>query len=474
MTYEYLKNLKKYNKTIKLLNSDNFAMMVGFFYFVFVKRKHISITHSAILSYLEDYLYELNSTYDNLFSKSAKEYLSDFVSDANGYLRKYHGSEDEPLYELTPHTNKVFEFLEGLEQKEFVGSRSKFNIILELLEELDFETNMSDEDRIKRLQKQKEEIDAKIEAIKKKEDLRFDSSRIKEHFMVIEEQARKLKYDFAQIEYNFRDLNKEAMEQIASNSHKDRVLSSIFDIEDAIRQSDQGKSFFAFWQLLTDSQKSEKFSKMLEALYEIDAIKDFDKEQSLKGLKYDLLVNARKITKVSTKLIEQLRRFIDDRVYIEHKKIVELCNSIEKSAIAIKHNPPKNRDVMRVSEAKVKVDSVFEKSLFVPKKEQKFENEVVESIDEVNIDALYDIFYVDEEEIKSNIDYFLQIEPQCVLSKIVQKFPIKKGISELIVYLSIAKNSNSIIDEQEKEIIDIVGSDGVKRLVKVPKIVFVK
>ncbi len=55
-------------------------------------------------------------------------------------------------------------------------------------------------------------------------------------FMLIEEQSRKLKYDFAQIEYNFRDLNSAAMEQIATaNESKDGVLSSIFDIEESIR-----------------------------------------------------------------------------------------------------------------------------------------------------------------------------------------------------------------------------------------------
>jgi outer membrane lipoprotein-sorting protein len=148
MTFEYLKNLKKYNQTIKLLNSDNFAMMVGFFNFVFSEKKNITIKHSEILNLLDD-----------------------FVSDKNGYLKKYHGSEDEAIYELTPYTQKALEFIEGLEKSEFVGSRTKFNIIFELLEELMFETNLSDKERIKILQKQKQEIDIKIENIKSNKDL---------------------------------------------------------------------------------------------------------------------------------------------------------------------------------------------------------------------------------------------------------------------------------------------------------------
>ena len=476
MQYEYLKNIKKNNQTIKLLNSDNFAMMVSFFYFVFYTNKHISITHTNLLNYLDDFLFDINQTYDNIYPKKAKEYLDDFVSDKNAYLKKYQGSDDEAMYELTPYTQKTFEFLESLEKKEFVGSRTKFNIIFELLEELEFETNLSDEERIKSLQEQKDAIDAKIKNIQLKKDVRFDNSRIKEHFMLIEEQSRKLKYDFSQIEYNFRELNQKAMEQIATAyESKDSVLGSIFDIEDSIRQSDQGKSFFAFWQILTDAQKNEKLSTMLEKLYDIEIIQEFDSEERLKNLKYDLLLNADKIGKISSKLIEQLRRFLDDRVWIENKKILELCNAIEKKAVEIKENPPLKRDFHHLAKNKVAIDSVFEKSLYTLKENKAFSHEIKEDVLEVNLDAFYDIFFVDEALLQNNINYFLQIQSQCTLVEVLEKFPIEKGISELIGYLSLAKNSkNSIVAPDEKQKIHILGEDGNKKIVSVAKILFTK
>ena len=181
--------------------------------------------------------------------------------------------------------------------------------------------------------------------------------------MLIEEQARKLKYDFSQIEYNFRDLNLQAMEQIASmNEAKDKVLTSIFDVENSIRESDQGKSFFAFWQILTDANKNEELSNMLEELYKIKEIAQFDSSEKLKNLKYDLLSNANKIAKVTSKLMEQLRRYLDDRVWIENKKILELCKQIEKKALEVKEEPPNTKDFMSLPDTKVKIDSVFEKS----------------------------------------------------------------------------------------------------------------
>ena len=174
------------------------------------------------------------------------------------------------------------EFIESLEKSEFVGSRSKFNIIFELLEELEFETKMSDKQRIEQLELERKELDSKIDAIKNSRDMRFDNSMIKEHYMQIDEMVRKLKYDFSEIEYNFRSLNQTAMEKIAlSDTYKGEVLSSIFEIEDKIRDSDQGKSFFAFWQLLSDTNRSDKLSALIKNIYTIEPLADYKKQSTI-------------------------------------------------------------------------------------------------------------------------------------------------------------------------------------------------
>ncbi|WP_324171590.1 DUF3375 domain-containing protein [Sulfurimonas sp.] len=476
MKYDYLKHLKNTNQTIKLLNSDNFAFMLSFFHFVFVKKAYIVIPHSQIIQYLDDYLYDINNSYNNIFVKTAKEYLDDFSNDKNAYLRKYHGEEDEPLYELTPHTNKALEFIESLAKSEFVASRSKFNIIFELLEDLEFETKLDNIGRIKKLQKQKDEIDRQIEAIKLKKDLRFDSARIKEHYIQIDELVRKLKYDFSEMEYNFRDLNKLAMENITlRDDTKSGVLDCVFEVEDSIRNSAQGKSFFAFWQLLTDAKRSEKLTKLLKNLYEIESIKSMDKDEKLTNIKYTLLKSADKIYKVSAKLIEQLRRFIDDRVWIENKRVLDLCKNIEKSAILLKDKQPTQREFFSIKGDNIKIDSIFEKSLYTPKIHQEFEkNDKPQEIN-IEMDSFYNLFFVDEEILKKNIAQMLQSQPQCTLEQIIKKFTISKGISELVSYVNIAKNSeDTTVEESILVKLEVIDLDGVTKVVKMPKIVFTK
>ena len=476
MTFDYLKHLKSTDQTIKLLSSDNFAFMLSFFYLVFVKKQHLTLPYSQILLYLDDYLFELNSLYENILPRSAKEYLDDFSSDKHSYLRKYHGDGDEPLFELTPHANKALEFVESLQKNEFVASRSKFNIIFDLLEDLEFETGMDDASRVAKLQAQKRVIDAQIEAIEQKRDLRFDTARIKEHYMQIEEIARKLKYDFSEMEYNFRHLNRLAMEQIAlKDDAKSGVLESIFEVEDSIRDSDQGKSFFAFWQLLTDVQKSEKFTLLLKNLYEIDAVKSLGRDEQLKDIKFTLLQSGEKIHTVSAKLIEQLRRFIDDRAWVENRRVLELSKEIEKSAIEIKENIPTKREFFSMKGYRVKIDSVFEKRLYTPKVAQNFTKELKTQEITLDMESFYNIFFVDEEILKRNIAQMLEHSPQCTLLDVVEKFPITKGVSELVSYISIAKNSNDTRIETSALVrIKIVDSDGKEKYIKLPKIIFIK
>lgn len=472
MTYEYLRNIQQNDRSVRLLNSDNFPMVLSFLHDAFVQRRNVTLRHSEILNYLDDYLYTLRQSYPDRFPKEAKAYLDDFASERSGYLRKYYGSDDEPLYELTPPTQKAMEFLESLNKQEFVGTRSKFGLILELLEELTFETTMSDEERIADLRAQKEKIDQKIEAIEQKRDIRFDSSRIKEQYMQIEEIARKLKYDFSQIEYNFRELNTLAMEQIATRADaRGEVLGSIFDIEERIRQQDQGKSFFAFWQLLTDPQKSAQLGEMIESLYTLEPVRQIDPEQKLKSLKFDLLKRGEKISTVTAKLMEQLRRFLDDRVWADNRRILDLAKSIEQHALEVKSAPPTARGFMKMEGEGVPIGSTFSKRLFVPKKKQVFDNTVVHEEIEVDMESFYDLFFVDEELLQRQIEQLLLRQLQCTIVEVCELFPPQKGAAELVGYLSIAKRTDSIIEPEHK--VEILIS-AQHKVVRMPNIIFAK
>ncbi len=91
------------------------------------------------------------------------------------------------------------------------------------------------------------------------------------------------------------------------------------------------------------------------------------------------------------------------------------------------------------------------------------------------MDSFYNLFFVDEEVLKQNIQKMLLKKDQVSLSEIIKNFPIKKGIAELVGYISIAKNSTTVaIDEVNGEILDIRDENNSRKKVKIPKIIFVR
>jgi len=481
MNYEYLQNLKSNHLAIQLLNADNFAMITGFFHYVFKSTGGQALKESEVLSRLDDYLYTLNEGYEEpKFPKTAKSYLDDFTHQNSSYLRKYYGYEsDEPIYELTPDIEKLLTWLNGLQKQEFVATESKLKIIMTLLKELEFETNLSDEQRVQSLEAEKKAIDQKIKAIENRQDLRFDERKIKEQFMQIQKNSAELLSDFREIEHNFRTLNQEAKRAIAkTEAGKGEVLESIFEIEDGIRSSNQGQSFYAFWDFLMDIRQIEHLDELLRNLYDIPQIEEMDQERKVENLKYALLSGGEKSHKVLAKLIEQLRRFIDDKMWVENRRILELAQSIEQKAMKLKDNPPSMREFFSINGVKISIESIASKQLFKPTSKEDFSHEIKEDIVEVDLTKLYTQVYVDEIILKQNIKKLLQQKSQFTLKELNDFFPIRKGVSEVIVYLKLAQNmSNAYIEkslEENRDELLIEDEQGEKKRVLMDKVVFVR
>jgi hypothetical protein len=253
------------------------------------------------------------------------------------------------------------------------------------------------------------------------------------------------------------------------------VLGSIFELEDSIRESDQGRSFFAFWQLMTDVRRSEKLSAMLENLYALDTIVRFDPRRQLRHHKFELLERGEKVAQVTTRLIEQLRRYIDDRAWVENRRILQLCRSIEKQALALRESPPKARRFTALPGMKASIGSIASKSLYRPRRKTRLVEEIVLRDDPVPLDDFYRQCYVDEALLRNRIETVLQERPVCTLCDVVSRFGVDKGVAELVGYLSLATSDPAArVDETADERVSVRDFDGNDKVVVLPKIVFTR
>jgi hypothetical protein len=479
MDHDYLDKLKQTHPTLRLLAADNAPLIISFLYRIFIQPNQRSVSQSDLTSRLEDYLFHLRDLHgEGKYPKTARQYLEDWAGGKTPFLRKYYTDlSDEPEFDLTPATEKAVEWLQSLEERQFVGTESRLLTVFELLREIVRKTLQDPAERIAELERQKAAIDAEIGRIHAGVLDAYDPTQIKERYFQVEETARRLLSDFRQVEYNFRGLDRETRERIAtSDQTKGRLLDEIFREQDVIWDSDQGKSFRAFWEFLMSAPRQAELAELLEAVYALEEIRALAPDPFLAGIKFSLLDAGEKVYRTNNLLVEQLRKYLDDQAYLENRRIMDLVREIEKRAVEIKTDPPEERTFAELDDLKPDLELVMSRGLFVPPKSPQIEDQPV-TAGEAAVDALalYRQNYVDEAELRANIRRALQSRSQVSLRQLVEDFPIRKGLAEVVTYLSLAdKDDKALVAESDTETLTVTGENGRTRQIELPKVIFTR
>ena len=479
MDHEYLKSLKQTHPALRLLAADNAPLIVSFFYQQFIKLNQRSMSESDLISELDDYLYHLRDLYgESVYPKSARQYLDDWSDEGSFFLRKYYTPrKDEPEFDLTPASEKVIEWLQELQQREFVGTESRLLTVFQLLRDIIRQTEEDPELRIRELEQRKQEIDIEIEEIRSGRVSVLDDTQVRERYFQAEDTARKLLADFRQVEYNFRELDRQTREQIAlSERPKGEMLDRIFSGHDEIRDSDQGRSFRAFWEFLMSPERQSELDDLLRAVLGMEAVLDAGPGDLLQRIRYSLLEAGEKVYQTNNTLVEQLRKYLDDQAWMENKRIMELIRRIEKQAVELKDDPPDEHNVMALDALRPDIELVMSRGLFSPPDNSVIELEdLTEGATDIEVDALFQLNIVDEAELAANVRRMLQRSSQVSLPEVLRRYPVTRGLAELVGYLNLAeKDDKALVDDERRDSLTLRGERGTVRKVRLPTILFTR
>ena len=266
--------------------------------------------------------------------------------------------------------------------------------------------------------------------------------------------------------------------QIQSTSKKGQVLDDIFKIQDSIWDTDQGRSFRAFWEFLMSQTKQDELNILLENSSELIGSLNLQQADDLMDrLKVYLIDAGDKVNRTNHQFIEQLRKFLDERTLKENKRIQEIIDEIKVIALEVKNIPPKNKDFLSFEYLPF-VELVMERPLWTNPQKAVLDDLSFEEGDSSDMETsvLFKQFYVNPDELKENIRNMLRTNEQVSLKQISDVYPIQKGLSEAITYLSIAsKDKKAIISDDLFEEIQISNSDKNKYFsISIPKVIFIK
>ncbi len=304
----------------------------------------------------------------------------------------------------------------------------------------------------------------------------LDDTALKDRFQQFLQLARELLTDFREVEQNFRTLDRRVRERIALwEGAKGALLEEIMGERDAIADSDQGKSFRAFWDFLMSQTRQEELSELLEQVLALPPVAALHPESRLQRVHYDWLEAGEHAQRTVARLSQQLRRFLDDQAWLENRRIMDILHEIEAKALAVRDTPPPGH-FMELAETAAAIELPLERPLFRPPVKPLIADvELAEGEAEIDTAVLYAQVVVDRAQLARQIRQALQERSQVSLGELISRHPLRHGLAELVVYLQLAGQwPHAAVDEESEDPVQWQAEDGTMRRARLPRIIFAR
>lgn len=474
MTFDKALSLYKNDKTLQILRAEHFPVLISFFHLAFKQQDKIYYTQADLRNLLSDYLFSLERQGVSDYVKDPMSYLQQWAQ--QGYLRRYYDTGDDPLYELTPATENALKWLEDLTKQEFVGTHSRLLQLFSILKQL-VNTTAGQSDRVKKLEEDKAKLEIELREAKKGNFEKPDDTKIKEDYFLAEETAKRLLADFRQVEQNFRELDKETRHTIIKSSQpKGKLLDDIFGKQDYLWNTDQGKSFSAFWEFLMSESMQKELEHLIDKINEIPVINQIRREAIIDRIKINLVDAGDKVNKTNGSLIEQLRKYVEQKSLLESKRLLKSIEEIEVLLMQLTEQIDPSDPLMEIDNT-VKPVLLMDRPLFRPPFKIIFEGKIVEEGKaDGDADVLFNQFHVDLEELANNVRILLRNRPLISLKDLLQEYQPTKGVAEVMGYVQIASKDHKhlIYDDIVEELLVDNIDTGKRFRIEAPRIIFNK
>lgn len=461
----------EYSASLRLLRSKQAPLAMSFFFFAFKLKNRLQIPYSELKELLTQFLENLDNNTKQEFTLSPQQFLDLWSNDSHGFIRKYFElNQDEPMTELTADTERALEWIRNLEKREFVGAQSRFLSIYESMKRIADQTEENPTFRLSYLKDQRKKIDDEIKDIQATGVVnRMDATQIRERFLNLIEDSRRLISEFRLVEDIFKDITRKIKEKkLTEVVTKGEILREVLDSHDDLEESDQGRSFSAFWNFLISEDQQNQLRDFSEKILETPEIREFVRKNpdrqldtNLLKLKSQLLQVGQKVLKSKSRLSEELRKLLHQKALIENKRVLELTAEIKK--ILLEHRATflesGTKDFITVQDG-LEIQLPLSRPLWQPSRETRFLNKQLEtSAEPSSMQALQDLTAIVnappilELELEARIEKLLDVAGQISLSEVVKTYPIKFGTFEVLGYLSIAIKGNQHMirfDQTEK------------------------
>lgn len=488
MNEEQLSGLFHNNPAVQMLRLRNAPWVLPFLYRVFKAENRFIVPEDQLIQFLAETLSEQEDGMEDLeeariaFGEDeqtrSRKYLLSWVQ--KRMLQDFQDASGTVIYQLSAHTEKVFQWLLTLQSRNHVGTESRFKLLLNSLKDIVEHTEDDRKKRLELLKARRAEIDKEIKAIELGHaPENYTNAQVQERLDMFTRLCYELVSDFREVEDNFKQIHRSIVEQhTRAEQNKGAIVGFAFEAYDSLRNSNQGKSFYAFWDFLISRTGQHDWKQLIEQFLELLRDREIPAdEQFLQNIKSLLLEQGKSVYDANDKMADKLSRIITEKEIARHRRLRKQISSIKEIVFSLMNDEDVPCGLSIEEEPDIKM--VMErKPVFSDKKTLAIVKQPVsttESIaDPVRFSKLLNTSFIDKKILWQKVEAVLKNKSTATLKEIIESESLDNGLAEVVSYYAFAKDKARRVQilEHTTELIPL--NTEKTKFVEVPYLLFSK
>lgn len=410
--------------------------------------------------------------------QTAQSYLADWLR--QGWLtRRLPAGAKEETYELSAEAADAIRFLGAVQKPQTSATESRLANVIAQLTRLADETDNNPERRVAALQAERKRIDREIAALRGGVVKTLADDRALERAREVIALAGQLAGDFRRVRDQFEGLNRSLRESLLENEgSRGEVLEALFAGVDLIGDSEAGRTFTAFWRLLTDPAQSASLFDSLEAIVKRPFARQLQPHERrfLLDLTANLMNEGSNVHDVLQHFARSLKAFVQSREFREQRRLHALLKEAALAALATKEHVRANLPLdFSLTLTSSRIRSASQWVLHDPALRAADVSMAPESPSELSLEMVAELVRqseIDFRTLRAHVRSLLQRQSQASIGELLDAFPAEQGLGSVVGYVALGARHGEVSGEREQ--VSWQGADSQPRRALIPAIYFIK
>lgn len=474
------------SSAIQIIRMRNAAWVLPFLYDVFKENNVFFISEQKLAVHLAETLaMHVDGTEDLEEAKiefgedeesRARKYLVNWVQ--KRVLQDFPDNDGNTQYQLSAHTEKIFQWFQTLGRRDFVGTESRFKMLFSSLRDIVEKTEDDRTARLEDLKNKRAALDKEIQRLEHGATVEvYNNAQVQERLELFTRLCYELLSDFREVEDNFKGIHRSIVEHhTKAELNKGAIVGYAFEAYDALRNSDQGKSFYAFWDFLISRAGQEEWrlltEQLLDLLYDrnIEANNEF-----LQNIKTLLLQQGKSVYEANDKMAEKLSRIITEKEIARHKRLRTQISNIKELVLAHQQEDDIPCGISVSESGNIKL--IMDRKLNLQQKVQSAvitqPNNADEHIADIErFSRMINTSFIDKKRLWQKVEDVLKQKQTATLKEVLEISGLDNGIPEVISYYSFVKDKSSRVQILENMTEHISINEAQTKFIEVPYLLF--